>query len=155
MITDNRSLKITLWISACLYTFSLFFSGFSTTDIQNNQEVGILLVLFGWYDIFGSGAGYVWLANPIIWGSWLTIRNPKKSFIFALVAFSLMLLFAFSKSVRIAEPCGSWLESSDCPEVSISDLRLGYYLWLASAVTSVFGNLFRMLSLQRDRINKQ
>lgn len=146
MNMNNRLLKIMLWISISLYVLSLFFSGFSTSGIQKNDDIGIFLVLFGWYDVFGSSAGYTWLANPVLWGSWLIIRDPKKAFVFGFIAITIMLLFAFSRTIKSPGPCGSWLESSDCPQVTITKLYLGYYLWLASATVSVLGNLFRILS---------
>lgn len=151
MNSDNRLMKITLWISISLYVLSLFFSGFSTSGIQKNDDIGLFLVLFGWYDVFGGNAGYTWLANPVLWGAWLVIRDPKKSFVFGLIASTIMLLFAFSRTIKSPVPCGSWLESSDCPHLTITKLYLGYYLWIASAIVSVSGNSFRILSVQSRR----
>lgn len=151
MNSDKHRLKITLWISISLYVSSLFFPGFSTDGPQKNDDIGIILVVFGWYDVFGNGAGYVWFANPLIWFAWSTIRNPKRSVIFGLCAFTLMLLFAFSKSITRTGPCGSWLEPSDCSQVSISALHVGYYLWIASAVAFVSGNFIRILSNQAPK----
>jgi hypothetical protein len=138
----DRTSKLTLWTSIGFYLLSLFFTGFSYG--YDNNDAGFVIVLFGWYDIFGSLAGFTWLANPLIWLGWISVRYAKKSLMYGLTAFLLMAIFAFTKSITNPGPCGSWLEPSYCPQLKIEKLNLGYYLWIASAISLVIFNIYSL-----------
>ena len=149
MNTDNHLLKWTFWLSITMYGLSLCFPGFSTENGSKEGEWGLILVLVGWSDIFGAGAGYTWLANPFMWLAFSYYRKPVRSLIFAVAAFLLMFLFVFSRTITGSGWCGNWLESADCPQVKISKLHAGYYFWLGSSILLSLSNVLRLFSRKK------
>lgn len=135
--------KLTFWLSILLYTISMCLSGCSTPN-SNEDNLGYLLVLFGWSEVFAEGASYVWLANPLLWYSWITMKNTYRSLLFGSLSMVLASTFMFSSKIMPIETCGSWLEPMDCSPVFIISKNSGYYLWLFSSMVITAGNLYRM-----------
>ena len=91
----------------------------------------LLLLIFGWIGAMGGGSGLVWLANPFILISWISVfKNLKTSIIFGALASIFSLLFLLFKKVI----------SSEAPTYSIiTDYKLGYWLWTISICFFTFG----------------
>lgn len=134
--------KWSFWLSMLLYILSLCFSGYSTPN-SNEDNLGYLLVLIGWSEVFSEGAGYVWLANPLLWYSWITRRNTYRSLLFGSLSMILASTFMFSNKIMPMETCGSWLEPMHCSPVFIISKNSGYYLWFFSSIVITAGNLYR------------
>jgi len=139
----ERIFNITLWLSILFYTASLFFTGYSVPN-TSEENYGFLLVLFGWAEVFSDGAGYVWLANPLLWYSWWWRKHLQKSLWSSLLSALVALMFLFSSSIMPSGPCGSWLEQSNCDPVPIVSVNSGYYLWLLCPLILTVGNFYRM-----------
>lgn len=135
--------KLTFWLSILLYIISLCFSGYSNPN-SNDDNLGYQLVLFGWSEVFAEGAGYVWLANPLLWYSWISMRNTYRSLLFGFLSMVLASTFMFSNKIMPIGMCGSWLEPMNCSPIFIISKNSGYYLWLFSSIVITVGNLYRM-----------
>ncbi|MCQ6960617.1 hypothetical protein [Mucilaginibacter aquariorum] len=128
----NITKIITLVCSITLYIASLTQSGFSTDNGQVDNGPGYALVLTGWLCV--SIAGISWFANPLLILSWFSFKSQsnKRSLFLSLLAFLISLSFMFNKFIIVDEG-GSLHE--------ISGYRLGYWLWLASCVLMLIGNI--------------
>lgn len=135
--------KLMFWLSILLYIISLGFAGYTTSN-SNEDNLGYLLVLFGWSEVFAEGVGYVWLANPLLWYSWITMRNTYRSLLFGSLSMVLASTFMFSSKIMPIGTCGSWLDHLDCSPVFIISKNSGYYFWLFSSIVLTAGNLYRM-----------
>lgn len=89
------------------------------------------------------GAGLTWLANPILFISWVKYKtNSKTSFYCSAISTIISLSFLMFDEV-IAEEAGNFQR--------ISSYKIGYWLWVASSVTILTGNvLSRLGSNSRD-----
>ncbi|MDB4516550.1 hypothetical protein N9089_03020 [Crocinitomicaceae bacterium] len=142
-MSNEQIFKLTFWTSILLYITSLFFSGYSLSK-GNSENYGFFLVLFGWSEVFSEGAGYVWLANPLLWYAWYSRKNNRKSLVLVLLSTILALAFLFSSHIMPVGTCGSWLDGSDCGPIEILSTDCGYYLWLASTVVFAVANILKM-----------
>src|SRR5690606_25920983 len=89
------------------------------------------LLAVGWAGI-GSG-GTAWLANPCLLVAWATLwKKPNLSLGFSLLAAVLMLGFLLVDDV---------ISSSAPSYAKVTGYGWGYWLWLASAVALVAGNI--------------
>lgn len=143
MKKKENTFKIFFWLSIVFYLSSLFFTGYSVPN-TSEENYGFLLVLFGWSEVLSDGAGYVWLANPLLWYSWWWRKQIQKSLLFSLLSTVVASMFLFSSDIMPSWPCGSWLDSSDCSPVNIGKINSGYYLWLSSSVILSVGNFYRI-----------
>ena len=74
-----------------------------------------------------------WIANPILLTSWMLFkRKPKLSLITSLLASAISLSFLFFDQV-IADEAGHYEK--------ITGYKQGYWLWVASSIVIVMGNL--------------
>lgn len=136
--------KITLSISLLLYIGSLIYPAFCTIN-SCYENLGIILLFFGGIAFFQGGAGLIWLGNPILFYSWIKIKNEKKSLIGSGIATALCISFLFFKNVPNPGTCGSFLEPMPCGDLEITEIKLGYILWAASAGVLFAGNCLRFL----------
>jgi hypothetical protein len=97
--------------------------------------VGPLGLCFG-------GAGFSWLANPLLFIAWFSLT--KKSFstvIASVISVALMLSFLFFKQI-ILDEAGNYS--------AIVSYKLGYWLWLLSRGIMLVGSI---LIFYRSRVN--
>lgn len=104
--------------------------------------IGMLGVVFGYG--FSSIAIFTWLANPLLLFSWIKYNsNIRQSLILAILAATVSLSFLSCHKITANEGGGLTV---------ITDYKLGYWLWLASSVTMVAGNL--LLWYDRRQVSK-
>jgi hypothetical protein len=78
--------------------------------------------------------GFTWLANPAILIAWIFIRkNPKKSLSASIVGFLLAISFLFFQNMVLDE-------GGNMQQITAYH-HLGYWLWQASMVFMLSGNL--------------
>ena len=122
----NLLKKITLIISILLYIVALTQESYYVNKINSDDwSNSFILLLVGWIGmIMGGGAAICWLANPLIFLSWLLIfRKIKIAIVSSIISFILSFLFLFSENVI----------TSEAPTFSkITDYKMGYWLWLSS-----------------------
>lgn len=82
---------------------------------------GWAALLLGPVGLFGGH--FSWLANPLLWCSWITFRknNYRVAFAYAVVAIAMALTFLRGETI----PVGS---SGNYPY----EILFGYYIWLTS-----------------------
>jgi hypothetical protein len=136
---NNDLRKTALIISIVLFLLSLtqpaYYIGRSDYDGWSNS---LELLVFGWSGVLYGGAAIAWLANPLIFLSWIvSFKKPQIALISSLFAsfFSASFLF-FTKVI-----------SSEKPDYCIiTDRKAGYWLWLASILFfSVFNGCIYIL----------
>ena len=127
---NNR--RFFIIFSITLYTLSLFLPAYNGTKSENQ---GFFLLLIGWINLMHGGANFAWLANLMIWFSWV-----KKSFVASVVAVIFCLFFLLFDKIAGVGICGSgFLDSYSCDE-PIKEINVGYYLWTMSAIIMLIGN---------------
>ena len=132
-IYAEQSPKVTfpvLALSIALFASSLCNFCFCT---QTACRTSIEALLLGWCGIPEGGASIAWLANPLLAIAWVLLaRNKKAAWILALAA-SLLCLSFLKSQVVIDNEAG--LSSP------ILKIRIGYWLWLSSSMTTFLGSL--------------
>lgn len=104
----------------------------------NNCSDSIMVFLIGWLGLAFSGAAITWLANPLLILSWfMTRRQSKYALPVSTLALLFCLLFLLFPSVADNENGGN---------NTITEYRLGYWLWLLSAATMTIGNFILRLA---------
>jgi hypothetical protein len=124
--------RMTLMVSIGLFVVCLLGNGYCIEELKAQAwSPAWSLLLFGWIGVFyGSTA---WLANPALLVAWVLslCRRPTLSLLAALMAVVLMATFLLQKIVV----------SSEAPTYSrIAGYGIGYWLWLASALTQMAGS---------------
>ncbi|WP_426061941.1 hypothetical protein [Hymenobacter sp. B1770] len=137
--SDNS--KAFKWIiivsSMALFAISLTQYAYCTEADQNGectQAVSVLLV--GWLGIVGGGVALTWFANPFLLLSWMLALNFTK-FAVLTSGFALLLMLSFLafREVMVNEAGGYSKIAETCS---------GYWLWIASALVMLVGNLIVM-----------
>ena len=98
-----------------------------------SSPIGLILV--GWLPILaGEGSAIAWLANPLIIVSWVSLFKMEKiSFWTSLASIAFALSFLFVDEIM----------SSEAPTYSkVTEIKLGYWLWVSSMVTFSLGALY-------------
>ncbi|MCT7307917.1 hypothetical protein [Ralstonia wenshanensis] len=101
-------------------------------------------VYYGWAAILlgpiGLFAGHFsWLANPLLWSSWIALQMDHfySAFTTAVVALAVALTFLAGKTIAVGD-------AGEFPY----EVRFGYYLWLASIALA--GAVAAIHIVQRD-----
>jgi hypothetical protein len=145
-------LQITLVISIILFVAALTGKAYCTSSACLDASV---VFSTGWFGAFveigslgnwltemlskhtnsldpNSGAAIMWLANPLLFISWIGIlRWPRGSFIFSVCALIMSLLFLFFSHV-LHNDIGHYSK--------IVSYESGYWLWVGSMAVMVAGN---------------
>lgn len=126
--------KFCLIISIALYLIALTQKCYCTDNGHCGDTIAV--VLTGWLGLMMGGAMITWLANPLIWGSWLFSTNGKVSLALSLLAlvFSLSFLL-FTEIVS---------DGSGHPRAIIG-YRSGYWLWVFSILICFLGNFISFI----------
>jgi hypothetical protein len=122
--------KVLLLSSIGLFIFSLTQKCYCTDHGCGDS----LAVLFsGSFGFFFSAAGLTWLANPFILAAWIFFnKRYYTSLITSAIAAVLSVSFLFFHQI---------IDTENGTFDQITNYRLGYWLWMASLVTMLFGNL--------------
>lgn len=130
--------RVTLIISVALYLASLSQECYCTSTACGDHWSGIAILGFGAIGGIMSIAGLTWYANPLLWIAWSQINNsPKKALVFSLAAAVVAASFMLFKQITDVTPGHP---------AYITSYRIGYWLWLASAVTMTAGSIFIYLT---------
>jgi hypothetical protein len=125
-----------LWLSVGLFVLCLANDGYYIQGPNPRAWAaawGLLLV--GWVGVF-SGT-LAWLANPALAVAWIMFYRGRYRYsaLYALIALGFIVSFLFAKTVM----------SSEAPAYSkIIGYGVGYWLWMASAVTILAAALVRL-----------
>ena len=136
--------SVVLYLSLGLFLISLtqpaFYIDRSDYDAWSSP-IGLLLV--GWLPILGGEwSSLPWLANPLIFLSWILIQKNQKAFLWTgLLAVLLAVSFLGVDEIM----------SSEAPTYSkITAYKAGYWLWLASMVCFLGGAIYLQLQNLRS-----
>ncbi len=158
-MTYRNTIKFTTIVAIGLFITSLTQEAFCTTG---DCKKGIMVLLVGWMGILtelgaiasvlidngstsifksGFGSTFTWLANPLIIFSLIMLRvNSKSSLKISIISTLIILSFMLFGKV-INNEAGSYSQ--------VTDLSIGYWLWLLSSVTVVIGS-FLLNKLNSD-----
>ena len=144
--------KLTIILSVIFYISSLTQSAYCTTDCKSSLMV-LLVGLLGILTEIGTiasfimdkinghassisndlGATFTWLANPIILFSLFIFRHSKRTALtLSIISTILILLFLVFDKV-VDNEAGHYSK--------VTELKLGYWLWLFSSLTILIGSL--------------
>jgi hypothetical protein len=127
--TMNKINQAILYSSIIIFGISLFQNCFCT----NGCISSFVAVLFGFLGITTGGiANLCWVANPLLYMSWMTFyKDTKSSLIYSLLASVISFMFIFATRVAVDE--------GGSPR-RIQSLEIGYWLWLSSILIISIGN---------------
>lgn len=130
--------SLTLTISIALFVASLTQTA---VNMGSDYMLSIACLLLSWAEVFEGGIA--WLANPLLFISWLflLIKQPKISFPLSLITFILSLSYLSVSTITVNEGGG---------KAAITSYGLGYYLWLASSISLFIGSLWTIISNRRS-----
>ena len=128
-----------LMISIILFVASLFFTAVYISNYQKEMSA-LDCFLLGWAE--SDGGFFVWLANPLLFISWITllIKQVKISTAISLLAACLSLSYLFFGKITVNEAGHQY---------PIHSYGLGYYLWVASCLTLLIGNIILLKSPEK------
>jgi hypothetical protein len=135
--------KLWLLMSIVLFMSSLVFKSYctATSSCANINFGGLLSLVFGLVGVFMLHfPAFPWLANPLLFVSWITYKKkPKTSLILSILSLLFMLSFLLVDEI-ISNEAGM--------KSKVVSYGLGYWLWVMSAIFIIIGNL-----AQRKRKN--
>jgi cellulose synthase/poly-beta-1,6-N-acetylglucosamine synthase-like glycosyltransferase len=121
----NTSQNITLGLSKLLFLVSLTQNIVKTEN--GSEPSAILALLLGWV------CPLIWIANPILFSSWISFKKqPKNAIIGSFLSSLISLSFLGYKEIMINEA-----GHTD----KIVSLSYGYWLWLFSSIVLFIGGL--------------
>jgi hypothetical protein len=91
-------------------------------------------LVFGWLGLVAYPTNLIWLANPLLFASWLAIlqRLRLRAVACSVAAFGLGGAFLLASKVMASE--------SGYPS-AVTGYKAGYWLWLASMAIASFASL--------------
>ncbi|MBB6130140.1 hypothetical protein HDF22_004279 [Mucilaginibacter lappiensis] len=139
-VSQHKQLrKITLITSISLLLLSLTQQAYCTPGRCTDSIAIYISGLFGFYL---SSAGIVWLANPLLLISWITVKRYfKLSLITSLLATIISIAFLFF--TKIIDNSGGYYNR-------IISYKLGYWLWVCSALVMFVGTAIYSYILKRS-----
>ncbi len=141
-IPDRNRLLI---ISIMIFLFSLSQKTYCHNNDCGEYWSGFLLLIFGWMGLFVGGAGFCWIANPLLILSWILIRkNIIVSTILSGISTFFSIVFLFFDKIMIDE-AGHYGE--------ITGYRLGYWLWLSSILITFIGSILIIIKHKKPVAN--
>ena len=134
--------KTVLFVSIALFVASLTQQAYCTSSLCRSGLDALISGFFGFWS--GEGATIIWIANPILFLSWIFFRRKSKIVLFlSLAAMLISLSFLLFKTV---------LDNEAGHLNPIIERSLGYWLWIASSVSMFTGNMVLYL-LNRNKTN--
>ena len=133
MTEDKKLKKAILLSSVILFLLSLTQKCYCTTSQCGDS---IMVFLLGWAAVL-SGAGFSWIANPLLFAAWFTLgKNLKVSMFLSVFAALISLSFLLFDSV---------LDNEAGQQKQIVSYKSGYWLWIASSLCMLIGTFTLML----------
>jgi hypothetical protein len=137
-IPYNPVARVTLILSVALYVAALTQECYCTSMACGGHWSGFFILAMGAIGGIMSLAGLTWYANPLLWVAWSQLnKSPKKALAFSVAATALASGFLLFTQITDITPGRS---------AYITEYRLGYWLWLASAATVTVGSLLVYLT---------
>lgn len=128
--TSDKTTRFILLLSISLFFISLTQKGYCT---KNNCSDTIMLLLLGWFGMLMGVAGITWIANPLILLSWYFTKKASKYALYtSLLASAICFSFLFFSTVS---------DNESGHQNQVISYERGYWLWCASAVVMVVGNV--------------
>lgn len=139
MIKTKKIKTVLILLSLIIFTISLFQPAFFI-DRQDSDAYSNSLFLFalGWMSFLGGGfiPFMIWLANPLYLISiFLISKSFKLGILTSLWSIFLAVIFANLNSI---------LTSESGSTSKITELGLGFYLWMSSFVILFISSLFNL-----------
>lgn len=132
---------IFLILSIALYLTSLTQVCYVHADTRPGDGLlGIVALLFGWGLI--PGEGVAWLANPLLWGAWLTSLMPFTRWLTVTIA---AVALGFSLSFLLVH---EMMANEGGSRAAVTGYGPGYWLWIVSIVCALIGAIVEWI-LQR------
>jgi hypothetical protein len=138
----NKKIPIIITVaSVIVYCSSLFFDCFCAGGSCHGS---FMVLLVGWLGgIAAAGACMTWFANPFIWAAWVVnIKAPKGTILLSSLATLGCLSFLFFDKIATDE--------GGTPH-EITELKIGYWLWLASPIIILIGNAITRIFLSSGK----
>lgn len=134
MHEDKSFKKYLLLFSVILFAASLTQKAYCTASVCSDS---VMVFLLGWAALLSGGAGFCWLANPLLIAAWVMLRRNLRSAMFlSMFAAFLALSFLLFDTV---------LDNENGQNQTIKTYRLGYWLWVGSSVITLAGTFVLML----------
>jgi hypothetical protein len=128
----NPVARVTLIISVALYVAALTQECYCTSMACGGHWSGFFVLIMGAIGGIMSLAGLTWYANPLLWVAWSQVnKSPKRALAFSFAAAIVAASFLLFTQITDITPGHS---------AYITAYRLGYWLWLASAITMAVGS---------------
>lgn len=130
-VEEKSNLKTVVLVAGIgLFAFSLFTACFCTT---NGCRTSLEAFLMGGFAMLTGGAAITWLANPLLFITWiLLVRNKKSARFFSLAASVISSSFLLFQTI---------IENEAGQHNPIIKIGIGYWLWLSSCLTTFLGSL--------------
>ena len=137
--------QILLIISIGIFLLSLSQKTYCHNDNCGGLGSGFFLLILGWFGLFVGGAGFCWIANPLLILSWILIRvKIIASLILSGISTVIMISFLFFDKIMVDE-AGHYGE--------ITGYGLGYWLWMTSSLVTFVGSLLILLKTKKPVAN--
>lgn len=118
-----------LFTSVFVYFICLTQPGFYAGSEEPVFGPGIGLLLIGWF-VIGTGAGFSWFANPVLFLVWSFAWSGKRTVVLVAAVVALLLMLSFPMvGLVITSAVGTLHE--------VTGYGLGYLLWVVSAVLAL------------------
>jgi len=141
---NGKLSKIIIIISSVLFLASLTQKCYCTTSQCGDS---IMAFLLGWFALLTGGAGISWIANPLLFASWLTLKKNTKLSMFLSVAATLFALSFLLFDSIVANEAGQ--------NQRIISYKAGYWIWVLSCAFTLAGTfIIRLKENSKARSNK-
>ena len=127
-------------VSIALYIACLFFESFQIAGVETPYSPSYEMFKVGWLALLSGMVA--WLANPLLYLSWFfaILSKDKVTMVTSVLAAALALSFMLHDTIVVG--------TNPAKQAAIVGYGLGYWLWLASALTMGVGS---MIILIRNR----
>ena len=122
-----------LILSIFLFLVSLSMKAFCTSLICFHS---LKVLISGSFCVFIGGTSLIWMANPLLWASWLFNKHSTLSLSLSILAFIVALSFLFFDKIITNE--------GGIPE-KITQFKAGYWFWLLSITMNVVAHILPFL----------
>jgi hypothetical protein len=144
MNEDKKLKNIFLRISILLFIISLTQKCYCTTSSCGDS---IMAFLLGWFAMISGGAGICWIANPLLFAAWISLKkNLKASMFLSMLAALMSLSFLLFDSI---------IDNENGQKKEIISCEAGYWLWVTSAAVMLVGTYTLMLRYNTRKLHEK
>lgn len=131
--------------SIVIFLIALALPCFDKANEVGEAWEGLSLLISGCFGFYVCLTGLTWLANPALFCAWFYLRKKPET---ALTASSIASLLALSFLL-----CTNMINDESGDTYSpIIGYRIGYWLWLASALVMLVGSLYFSKNKKKQKI---